>query len=124
MGMPAPINNEQVINDPANDSKNTNNSENLKNELDGQTTKDTSPPDEKPVRGEFRTRIVGTRRQRDPRAFKCSCGSKHTMTLHELNAHFISTHCRVKCNMCDQYFNTLLSLKKHQYTYSDEKYTC
>ena len=66
MGMPAPTNNEQVINDPANDSKNTNNSENLKNEPDGQTTNDTSPPDEKPVRGEFHTRIVHIRGQRDP----------------------------------------------------------
>ena len=60
--MPAPTNNEQVINDPANDIKNTNNSENLKNKPDNQTTNDTSPPDEKPVRGEFHTRIVGIRR--------------------------------------------------------------
>ena len=30
----------------------------------------------KPKRGEFRKQIVGIRRQRDPRAFKCSCCSK------------------------------------------------
>ena len=64
MGMPVPTNNEQVINDPANDIKNT--SENLKNKPDGQTTNDASPPDEKPVRVEFHTRIVSIRRQRDP----------------------------------------------------------
>ena len=29
----------------------------------------------KPKKGEFKTRIVGIRRQRDPRAFKCSCCS-------------------------------------------------
>ena len=46
----------------------------------------------KPKRGEFCTRIVGIRRQRDPRAFKCSCCSKRTMTLKELNAHFIQNH--------------------------------
>ena len=124
MCIPVLTNNEQVINDPANDSKNTNNSENLKNEPDGQTTNDTSPPDEKPVRGEFCTRIFGTRRPSDPRAFKCSCCSKRTIKLHELNAHFISTHHRVKCDMCDQYFNTPSSLKKHKYPHSDEKYAC
>ena len=46
----------------------------------------------KPKKGEFKTRIVGIRRQRDPRAFKCSCCSKCTMILQELNAHFISSH--------------------------------
>ena len=65
MGMPVPTNNEQVISDLANDCQNTNNLENLKNEPDGQLTNDTSPPDEKPVRQEFCTRIVGFRRQRD-----------------------------------------------------------
>ena len=46
------------------------------------------------------------------------------MTLWELNAHVINTHRQVKCDMCDQYFNTPSSLKKHKYTHSDEKYAC
>ena len=33
------------------------------------------------------------------------------MTLWELNAHFINTHRQVKCDMCNQYFNTPSSLK-------------
>ena len=78
----------------------------------------------KPKKGEFKTRIVGIRRQRDPRAFKCSCCSKRTMTLWELNAHFISSHRRVKCDMCDEHFNMPSSLKKHKYTHSEDKYAC
>ena len=42
-------------------------------------SKDNTPS--KPKKGEFHTRIVGIRRQRDPRAFECSCCSKHTITL-------------------------------------------
>ena len=71
----------------------------------------TNTLDVKPTRGKFRTRIVGIQRQKDPRAFKCSCCSKCTMTLRELNAHFISTHRQVKCDICDQYFNMPSSLK-------------
>ena len=33
------------------------------------------------------------------------------MTFRELNAHFISSHRRVKCDMCDEQFNTPSSLK-------------
>ena len=84
----------------------------------------TNTQDVKPTRGEFQTRIVGIWRQKDPRAFKCSCCSKYTMTLYELNAHFISTHWQVKCDMCNQYFNTPSSLKKYKYMHSDEKYAC
>ena len=47
----------------------------------------------KPKRGEFRTRIVGIRRQKkDPKAFKYSSCSKLTTMLKELNAHFIQNH--------------------------------
>ena len=69
-------------------------------------------------------RIVGIRRQWDPRAFKCSCCSKRTTTLKELNAHFIQNHRRVKCDICEEEFNTPSSLKKHKYTHCAEKYAC
>ena len=46
------------------------------------------------------------------------------MTLRELNAHFISSQRRVKCDMCDELFNTPSSLKKHKYTHSEDKYKC
>ena len=91
---------------------------------DQQTDDASTSTPAKPKRGEFHTRIVGIRRQKDPRAFKCSYYNKHMMTLWELNAHFINTHRQVKCDMCNQYFNTPSSLKKHKYTHSDEKYAC
>ena len=78
----------------------------------------------KPKRGEFCTQIVGIQRQRDPRAFKCSCCSKRTTTLKKLNAHFIKNHRRVKCDMCEEQFNTPSSLKKHKYMHSEDKYAC
>ena len=87
----------------------------------------TDLPDDKsskPKQGEFRTRIVGIRRQKDPRAFKCSSCSKWTMTLKELNAHFVQNHRRVKCDMCEEQFNTPSSLKKHKYTHCEDKYAC
>ena len=46
------------------------------------------------------------------------------MTLWELNAHFISSHRRVKCDMCDEQFNTPSSLKKHKYMHSENKHAC
>ena len=44
------------------------------NDPDNTDIRENTPP--KPKRGEFSTRTVGIRRQRDPRAFKCSCCSK------------------------------------------------
>ena len=44
------------------------------NDPDNTNTPEKTPSKQK--RGEFRTWIVGIRRQRDPRAFKCSCCSK------------------------------------------------
>ena len=76
----------------------------------------------KPKQGEFHTQIVGIRRLRDPRAFKCSCCSKQTTTLKELNAHFIKNHRRVKCDICEEQFNTPSSLKKYKYMHSEDKY--
>ena len=93
------------------------NSENDKIPIHESDDTSTSTLDVKPTRGEFHTRIVGIQRQEDPRAFKCSCCSKRTMTLCELNAHFISTHRQVKCDMCDQYFNMPYNLKKHNHEF-------
>ena len=62
----------------------------MNNDTDNTNTPQKTPSKQK--RGEFRTRIVGIRRQQDPRAFKCSCCSKRTTTLKELNAHFIQNH--------------------------------
>ena len=91
------------------------------NDPDNTNTPEKTP---KKKRGEFCTQIVGIRRQRDPRAFKCSCCSKRTTTLKELNAHFIQNHRRVKCDMCEEELNTPSSLKKHKYTHCEDKYTC
>ena len=44
------------------------------NDPDNTNTPEKTPSKQK--QGEFRTWIVGIRRQRDPRAFKCSCCSK------------------------------------------------
>ena len=49
------------------------------NDPDNTNTPEKTPSKQK--RGEFRTRIVGIRRQQDPWAFKCSCCSKQTTTL-------------------------------------------
>ena len=117
-------NSEHDTNTFVNDNPDKKKPKNLKSEPGSETNDSTAPSDEKPLEGEFCTRIGGIRRQKDPHAFKCSCCSKRTMTLCKLNAHFISTHCKVNCDMCDQYFNTPSSLKKYKYTHSDEKYAC
>ena len=46
----------------------------MDNDPDNTNTPEKTPSKQK--QGEFHTRIVGIRRQRDPQAFKCSCCSK------------------------------------------------
>ena len=94
----------------------------MNNDPDNINTPEKTPSKQK--QGEFRTRIVSIRRQWDPRAFKCSCCSKRTTTLKELNAHFIQNHRRVNCEMCEEQFNTPSSLKKHKYMHCEDKYAC
>ena len=69
----------------------------------------TTPPatdDVKPSRGFFKTKRISIRRSKDPRTFKCSACDTHTSTLKELNAHFITNHQKVSCDICETSLHT------------------
>ena len=81
---------------------------------------------EKTAKGVFKTKTISIRCANDPRTFKCSQCDKHMNTLRELNAHFIANHHKVQCDICAKSFNTPGALRKHRYTYVEEKsqYKC
>ena len=83
------------------------------------TTTETTD-DTKPTRGVFKTKRISIRRTKDPRTFKCRCDI-HASSLKELNAHFISNHHQVSCDICGKSFSTLGSLRKHRYTHVEEE---
>ena len=101
----------------------------LSDETDNTTTSDSSsvspksnmPESDKNIKGEFKMKTIFIRHAKDPRTFKCSECDKRTMTLRELNAHYIANHRKVKCDICDKSFNTPGALRKHRYTHVEEK---
>ena len=76
--------------------------------------------DEKPVKGVFKTKTITIRKSKDQRTFKCSVFSTRTLTLKELNAHFMQNHQNVDCDMCGESFLTPASLRKHRYSHIEE----
>ena len=56
--------------------------------------------DVKPSKRVFKTKRITIRRSKDPRTFKCSVCDTHMSSLKELNAHFITNHRRVSCDIC------------------------
>ena len=85
------------------------------------TTDKTAMDDIKPIEGVFKTKRISIRRSKDPQTFKCSACDTHTSSLKELNAHFISNHCQVNCDICGKGFSTPGSLRKHCYSHVEEE---
>lgn len=56
--------------------------------------------DVKPSKRVSKTKRITIRRSKDPRTFKCSVCDTHMSSLKELNAHFITNHRRVSCDIC------------------------
>ena len=84
------------------------------------TTTETTD-DTKPTRGVFKTKCISIRRTKDPRTFKCSCCDTRASSLKELNAHYISNHHQVSCDICGKSFSTPGSLRKHRCTHAEER---
>ena len=89
------------------------------------TPPETLPPssvmdDTKPTKGVFKTKQITIRCSKDPRSFKCSKCDHRTTSLRELNRHFIATHRKVQCDICNKSFNTPAAMCKHRYTHVEE----
>ena len=89
------------------------------------TPPETSPPssvveDIKPTKGVFKTKRITIRCSKDPRSFKCSQCDHRMTSLLELNRHFIATHRKVQCDICNKSFNTPAAMRKHHYTHMEE----
>ena len=65
----------------------------------------------------FISRTVGLIKHKRKRIFKCTKCDTRKATQGEINAHYRSTHEKVKCYVCHQLFNTPATLAHHLYSH-------
>ena len=82
---------------------------------------------EKVLKCDVKTHTVGIKKRHKSlsgRKYRCKECDEIADSMAKLNLHHKNNHSPVKCNVCNEMFNTPSTLSQHMYKHKDCKYNC